>query len=160
YVKNMQEMLDFGLILSIIHRFVLLRIMRDANPFSRLEKCMPFPQYRWKRMRAVTLIEDRGQICAFGLIVEPHCHQRHGLGNAQAVGQTPAKKRTVARWHQDSGARKGIGGGDEGLQVDIRFSGGVAKGAKQRRVSRDPAAPLHEHSSALLNAFSQLLTAI
>ncbi len=58
------------------------------------------------------LKEDGGQPSACGLIIEPGRHERHGLHDSQAVGETPPKQDVVTGRDQDTGTAKRIGGSD------------------------------------------------
>src|ERR1017187_283397 len=62
---------------------------------------------------------DRGQPGSGRLGIKPDAHQGHRLDDPKTIRKAPAQKRAVARRHQDSGATKGFGRGNERLHVEV-----------------------------------------
>lgn len=56
---------------------------------------------------------------ACGCVAEAHAHERERLGDAEAVGQTPAEERGIACGDEDAGPGEGVGGGDERAEVEL-----------------------------------------
>ena len=72
-------------------------------------------------------VDHRRQPSPLGLVVEPHRHQRHHLGDAEPSAETPADHVPVTRGHEHARPRDGLGAADECLEVVVRLGDRVAE---------------------------------
>src|SRR5262249_23626361 len=66
------------------------------------------------------------QICPGRLVVQPQGHQRHWLDDAKAILEAPTKKIRIARRHDDARSSKGLRGGYQCLEVQVRLVSATA----------------------------------
>ena len=101
------------------------------------------------------LVGDRGQETAGGFVIQAGAHQRHRLGDAQAVFEAPAKEVRVASRQQKARPGERRRGADKRFQFAIAFTDGMAKKAHDRRVAGDAVTVFHHRRRPVLNAVAQ-----
>src|SRR5215813_10457868 len=87
--------------------------------------------------RRIKSKQDGWEPGAGRFVVKADGHQRHGLDDAQAVGEAPAKKRRVTRRQENAGTAVRLNRSNQRLQIKVRLRGGMAVKSERRCVSGD-----------------------